>query len=227
MGVPKTRNIWTDEMEEVVRSMYPTERKGSILEKLPGVTWSAVHARASKLGIKRWNQGSAPVGKVAAGTASDAEIGWLAGIIDGEGSVGLSYCGRSDGRFYLSPYIKVANNDKGLSDKAKELMGGQQFLPPSRDKLWTNNLGGTVQCSKVAAAILPHLTVKYERIRLLIEYMEVRGRKPGKAPYGDEERAIYHEFYHGSGRTSAYRNPRMLNEYANPEPSSDEGRGRV
>lgn len=220
--MPKTRNVWTAEMEDALRKLYPSSSWDEILNALPGVTKTGVHQRAVKLGIKRWHQGRVPVGRVASGDASDVEIGWLAGFIDGESSITLRYIGRKDGRFYLSPGIQVVNNDKGASDKVLELMGGSQFVAPSRPKLWTNKLSGTVQCAKVIRSILPHLTVKHERARLLIEYMEIRGRKPGKSPYGDEERALYHEFYHGSGRTSAYRNPRVLNEYANPEPSSDD-----
>ncbi len=198
--MPITHNIWTDEMEQVIRDMYPTMPMSDILMLLPGVTAKGIYQRAAKLGVSRWNQGTAPVGSAINGMATEAEIGWIAGFIDGEGTIQLRRQNRKDGRFYLQPCVRVVNNDREAAEKVQRIMGGMLTNAPSRPKLWLNVLSGVVQVEKFIRKIIDHLTVKKERCLILLEYAELRQSKLGKAPYGSQERELYDRFYMGSGR---------------------------
>jgi len=223
----RRRHEWTGEMDRLLREHYPTSPTVALAAALPEVTRIAIYQRAAKLGLKRWNQGSAPVGKVAAGTATCAEIGWLAGFIDGEGTLQLARTGKhkASGNPLLTPRIVVVNTHEGATRKVHELLGG--YVHENRPGLWAVTLVGVVQLQKILTVLIDHLTVKRPRAVLLLRFSEVRQAKAGRAPYDEAERALYEEFYRGSGRAGASRVPRQLNEYANPEPSSEETRQRV
>ncbi len=212
---------WTSEQDEALKALYPTAPWADILTALPNRTRRAIYQRARILHLQRWNQGSQPLGLVLTGKATDFEIGWLAGMVDGEGTLQLSRrhhkeTPKSPSRSYLQPVVKVTGDHLGSIERAHRLMGGQAItqLRPSH---YVAKLTGVYRVERVLLVLLPHLTVKAERARLLIEYASVRKAKPGRARYGSEEEALYERFYHGSGRVSASRKPRKLNAYANPE----------
>lgn len=221
---PKTHNPWTAEQEQSLRALYPEATWPEIMEALPAFTRTAIYRRAQKLGLARVNQGGAPMGTIARGEATGYEIGWLAGFIDGEGTLQLAASPRHGrtGTKYLRPFITVVNTDTGATEKAQALMGGHR-ADPRPDDLYGVRLSGTFKVAGLLQVLLPHLTVKKVRADLLIRYAQVRAAKPGRAEYGEEEQAIYEAFYHGSGRKSASREPRILNDYANPERSMGAG----
>jgi hypothetical protein len=47
------REVWTAGEDEIVSTLYPTEKARSILEALPDKTWSAIEHRAVKLGVSK------------------------------------------------------------------------------------------------------------------------------------------------------------------------------
>jgi len=222
--MPKTHNTWTEEMDALLIELYPAAKWSEIHAALPGITRTAMYQRARKLGLSRWNQGNGEMGEIVAGRASEADIGWLAGFIDGEGTLQLGKRPRMDlGRMYLSPSIRVVNNDRAAAEKCHRLMGGFLSQSKTRPEQWSVLLTSIAKVERILVVLLPHLTVKAERARLLLEYAEVRRGKPGRAPYGDEEQAIYDAFYFGSGRASAIRPSRVkVGDYANAELNPEE-----
>ena len=47
------REVWTEEEDEIVGTMYASEKAGAILEALPDKTWSAIEHRAAKVGVRK------------------------------------------------------------------------------------------------------------------------------------------------------------------------------
>ena len=68
---------------------------------------------------------------------SEADWGWLAGIIEGEGTICLRrYNGTSSGSLY-GAYIMITNTDRELIEKASRLCGGLRIKlqrPPNKAK---------------------------------------------------------------------------------------------
>lgn len=211
----KTRTAWTDDMEGTLQRLYPVATWANLQAALPMVTRTAIYQRALKLGLSRWNQGNAPLGTILSGNATDADIGWLAGILDGEGTIQLSrHIRKGMGTTYLTPNLTVVNTSDVMLRKVHLLMGGHYGA--ARDTLWSVRLAGVERTSRFLTILLPHLTCKAPRAELLIRYAEIRQAQPGRAAYGEQEEALYRDFYEGSGRNGASRSYRT---YANPEPT--------
>jgi hypothetical protein len=185
------------------------------------MTRRSIYQRARILRLRRNQLARGAIGAIVAGTASEAEIGWLAGFIDGEGTLQLSQARRDKTqKTYLMPRIRVVNNDLPASEKCQRLMGGRLYQ--HRPGSWGVTVSGMAQIAPLLATLLPHLTVKRARAELLIEYANIRQRATDmRAPYGAEEEAIYRAFYEGSGRVSASRTPRYVQGYANAVLSGD------
>lgn len=202
-------------MERLLTELYPLASWADIGAALPGITRTAVYARAKSLGLERTQQPRGGTGAILRGVASEGEIGWLAGFIDGEGTLQLSQIKRSGHEsVYLAPTVRVVNNDLGAAEKCVLLMGGN--VREHRPGTWVMVIRGMAQVTPLLTVLLPHLTVKRHRAELLIEYARVRRSATNRrAQYGTEEEALYRAFYEGSGRVSASRTPRFVNSYAN------------
>lgn len=64
---------------------------------------------------------------------SDAEVGWLAGLLEGEGSFLMDRC-HVGGREYRYPKIVVSMTDRDVIEHAARLLGDNKVypLPPSK-----------------------------------------------------------------------------------------------
>ena len=90
--------------------------------------------------------------------------GWLAGMIDGEGSIAI---GRATGRvgylrgIQMRPYVQIANTDRRLIDVSKALMeyvsGHRAFISTVRRQNPNHRLGWAVS-SRSNSAVLALLT---------------------------------------------------------------------
>lgn len=175
---------------------------------LPGLTRTAIYQRAGMLGVNRWNQGAGITGTVLGGTATEAEIGWLAGALDGEGTLSLHRASRTDGRVYYSPQIAVVNTVASFAEKCHRLLGGHRSLTGGERNYLIHavRLRGVHQVEAVLRVLIPHLTVKAPRAQMLLEWAELRKSKPGKAAYGDAEIALWERFHEGSTRVNRHAN---------------------
>jgi hypothetical protein len=120
--------------------------------------------------------------------ATEAEIGWLAGIVDGEGHIGLSKQNTKKCR-NVRPDMQIVNTDPDLIKKVVEVLRKVGVNPYVRErthdrKTWANNLIVTVGrfagMDRVFLAIRPHLTgakaAKAELIHELIKRRIKKGR---------------------------------------------------
>ena len=203
-GRTRTHHVWTDELDAKLAEVYPGASWSEIFEAFPGFTKTALHQRAIKLRIRRWNPGNGATGAIQAGTATEAEIGWLAGFIDGEGTLQLSLARHKPHKAaYLRPNVVVVNNSREAAEKVQRLMGGH--MSEHRPGTWAVRVTGIARVGKLLDALMPHLTVKRRRAELLLEYRALRQNDDLRREYGPDEVALYNDFYLGSGRASASR----------------------
>lgn len=56
------------------------------------------------------------------GNQQERSLAWLAGIIDGEGSIGFQVYTLPDGRIRITPYVCVVNSDEGILQESKQIL---------------------------------------------------------------------------------------------------------
>lgn len=111
----------------------------------------------------------------------EADKGWTAGIIDGEGSIGIYLCpGATRKGFQLA--IEVSNSDTRMISRLKELWGGWT-KPRTKQKSfhkqqWRWGLSSR-EAMEFLEIIFPYLISKKEQALLAIEF-----QKRKKCNYG-------------------------------------------
>src|SRR5437016_11235983 len=83
-------SFYTPEEDEIIRLHYPTATHAEIAQMLPHRTPRGISVRANRLGVLKkkecWEVGI-PLSSSVIGHLTEAEKGYLAGIIDGEGCI--------------------------------------------------------------------------------------------------------------------------------------------
>lgn len=147
------------------------------------------------------------------------ELGWLAGIIDGEGYLGINYQKdkrRKKGSYTsLTPCLHISNTDEEIILKSQNIvrkLGVNPYIRATKGKNLNSKDQYRIQIKNMAKmkiilnAMLPHLTgIKQERARLVLEFIEIRKSAPWKwirpdnatnqsgaiKPYSEKEWEIY------------------------------------
>ena len=108
---------------------------------------------------------------------TDGQAGYLAGILDGEGSFGLSPLLRKQ----INAWMTVANTDLRILDFCKQVTGGlgnviaQKPQKSPRHRLqYVWNVGARNELRAILPFVIPFLRGKAEQARLLLEYCERR-----------------------------------------------------
>lgn len=127
---------------------------------------------------------------------TEAEMGWLAGIWDGEGTIGVTtrdYRGRTA----WSVAIEFANTDRRIIDKAEALLQRLDVdfwegeKPPEGNcrRAWYVRARGCVSVWRLCREMAPFLVAKRERAAMMMEFSERRaanGRRRGMAAIAEE-----------------------------------------
>lgn len=127
--------------------------------------------------------------------ATDFEIGWLAGIADGEGYIGFSVTyAKSNAKeprgplVNVKPEFRIINTDPAIIDKAVEIMRIIGVNPYRRTQKPLPNRRVPHECSckhmvgveKILLAIHENLTGnKQERSAIILEFIAMRRENPG------------------------------------------------
>lgn len=107
---------------------------------------------------------------------SIAEAAWLAGVIDGEGSIGLYNYGK-EGRRVL---IQMSNTNKAFVEKVRHVIGcGSNVVRhkfsgahKGRKPIYHYTLKGSARCYIILKQILPFLIIKKEVAKKIIKEIE-------------------------------------------------------
>jgi|SRR6185437_3541732 len=117
----------------------------------------------------------------------ERSLAWLAGIIDGEGSVSVQVYTLPNGRVRLTPFVGIVNSDIGILDECKRILKeiGAEFRICAKP-LSTGKFTGSLRCENlrldgmkpVKALLLvigPYLrSVKRENAAVILRYLESR-----------------------------------------------------
>jgi LAGLIDADG endonuclease len=113
-------------------------------------------------------------------TLSPVEKAWLAGVIDGEGSIFISKVGAKSGYsrrgFFYKAFLSVANSNEDFVRRIREVIGmGYVGLTKERRRDWKDKWeykGSPSVLRGILPQILPFLVVKQEVARKMLEYLD-------------------------------------------------------
>ncbi len=123
---------------------------------------------------------------------SEAELGWIAGIIDGEGSITINV---NSTHRSVYPRIWISSSDKEIINKSADILGKIKVKFSSK---WKQPKGNrrphgyivviTVKrVKKVLELLTPYLTAKLPHARYLIEFCKIRMSLPYGHSYTKRE----------------------------------------
>ena len=142
----------------------------------------------------------------------DTDIAWVAGIIDGEGSVSGTWINKEHTRW--KPVIAVDNTDLPIIETLVSLFGGsvvkKKKVIEHHRQCYTWRVHGTDQIISFLETILPYMRVESKRERAQLLINEYRNLTPRNGYYTDKMRADKLDFigrYYalGTGRGSSGR----------------------
>jgi hypothetical protein len=169
------------------------------------------------------------INKTTRGKLSETELAYIAGIIDGEGCIGLSRNRTKKQRQKNPKYqseICVINTNKGLVDWLVRA-GGLVNVRPRNDERWKVAYRWRIKESlhpDFLRAILPYLVIKRKQAELIIQYCETKIshiRQGNKRDMSDEELAKRESYYQQMKLLNAKGNPEYLQRLNESTPKGD------
>ena len=114
------------------------------------------------------------------------QLGYLAGLIDGEGTVFIyrrGYHRKGPFKkfpFYLSPSIAISNNCHDVLLLMKKWIGFGNLIPTKKRVHYTYSLqfSGIKRCSKIAKLLHDKCIIKNKQLKLMEEFCESRINRP-------------------------------------------------
>lgn len=168
------------EQSEIISQQYQKQGASRLAQRL-GRSPRSIAAKASKLGLSRTIGDRAVMHPV---TMTNAELAYLAGIIDGEGTVTVK---RTPGRDRPIPWVAIANTAEPLIDWLRvrfatpnvivapvtpgQRRGGYSATIPLPS--WIFSFRG-YNYLPLYRALLPLLVIKQPQMAMLIEYSDIR-----------------------------------------------------
>lgn len=125
---------------------------------------------------------------------SDTDAAYLAGIIDGEGSIGLSKITRKS-RDFVAPFVSITNTSTKLVDRLASAYPNGTWR--TRQRNFKNKPVNDWVLNKVndivdlLPQIIPHLTIKVDKANLVLDFCKYRQEKH---PYSDKELEFFVKF---------------------------------
>ena len=105
---------------------------------------------------------------------SEASLGYIAGIIDGEGSLTICNCSKTQGRAFFTTSLNVSSTDKILIDWIVEQFGGWQgeYTPKQTPKNSRKKVYRWAATGKNLEVILrlayPYVVIKKREIEVML-----------------------------------------------------------
>ena len=112
------------------------------------------------------------------GNQQERSLGWLAGIIDGEGSITAQVYTMPDGRVRITPFVVITNQDLGIIDKCKEILielNIKSRWHRRQDGTFNGRIDGEKPVMNFIAIIEPYLwSYKRQNCKILNQYFDLR-----------------------------------------------------
>lgn len=132
------------------------------------------------------------------------DIGWLVGLIDGEGCFSLfKYQNNKHRHDYIGAWIIVVNTNKAIIDKLVGVLNSLGVNPyiqytskaakEYHKTYWRVSIRGFLRVQKLLDKIYPLMECRREAAGVLKRFIELRLSLPKSAPYGKEEWELFEE----------------------------------
>jgi hypothetical protein len=194
LGLIKKIRWWTPKEIDILKENWATSSRPRLLKLLPNKDWSSIRHKAVQLGLakkafaKYWRT----YDKVKPIRLTDIEKGYLAGLIDGEGTIRIVRALRK----WYAPLIQITNTDKSVMDWLQEIFGKKKIghLYIEKDKRSPNhrpklvyNIASVQGVKQILEQIVDILKIKKRQALLVLEFIKL---KENKADYGVLPREI-------------------------------------
>lgn len=130
-------------------------------------------------------------------TATEAELGWFAGMLEGEGCITFFKQARKNGKFNIICGVQITNTDIVIIDKLVEILNKCDLSWYIRNKkIYSKNHTQCfyIECRqqemlrKSLEIFIPFMYgQKKSKARLVLEYLNKRIGKYGNIPYTSDE----------------------------------------
>lgn len=128
-------------------------------------------------------------------TVSLFQIGWLCGIVDGEGCFTISHGGNGG----YSPSFKLVNTDDEIIDQFAKILDSLTMGHHIYDAWRTKNqrpakrleVNGVLRLKKFLDFFCPYFQAKRDQAKILLEWIDLRLSVPQRTPTMPEEYVIY------------------------------------
>jgi len=166
---------WTEEEIYILKKYYGRIPKKELIKKLKFRTWSAIQHKTHRLGMKITNiyqfthsvkPPENPVKKL-----SETEKAYIAGLIDGEGSILVTK--------RIRPAITVTNTNKDIIFWLGEKLGGDEHISSrskgrKRKTVWRWGTTKILHIKDILENILPYLRIKKRHAELLLQFCNLK-----------------------------------------------------
>ena len=122
----------------------------------------------------------------------DTLIAYLAGIIDGEGTIGIKK--HDEGWVKFQPYISFVCSNRKVVEMIADFIDGNLYCNPSdfqnRQKkiCYRTSICGTIKPIKPLEKLLPYLVIKKEQAELALKFCKEMKRVPLEKRGGDKRK---------------------------------------
>lgn len=125
------------------------------------------------------------------GNPQERSLAWLAGILDGEGTISFQVYTKPDGRIRITPFVCVVNSDEDILRESEEIMSALLVDSPAAKTRYCNYVNSvrsfaatrachTLRVDGIATGLVldpihPYLrSVKRKHAEAILKYLELR-----------------------------------------------------
>lgn len=199
LGLSKDIRWWSDAELWALRECYSQLHKDELLKLLPKKDWSSIRHKANQLALKKnslsrktanWKTFS-PI------TLSDLERGYLAGMVDGEGTISITKAPSPSKTYsYYAPILFITNTNPALMARLRGMIQVGRFhvqkreQPNHKPKL-VYSIAAVKAVKMILEQIVGVLTIKRRNAELVLEFIEAK-EKDQREEYDKYFTAVRH-----------------------------------
>lgn len=178
MKVTKPLNHWTKGDQSKLRKLWQKVPRETLCKAFPDRSWLGIHQEAAKaLKLTRGNMALKPVAPLP--LLTEGEKGYIAGYLDGEGTITLLWKKSREGHGY-SPMVLFTNTNQESMEWIRAKIGGNLIVfKKVRDNkkwrtLYTLRTGSVLHIQQLLKMLLPYLIIKRKHAELMLEFCNSR-----------------------------------------------------
>lgn len=180
----KKHYFWTTEEKEILKANWAGCSGPQLLRMLPNKDWVSIRHKAVELQLakkafaKYWRTYE----KIAPIKLKTIDRGYLAGLIDGEGTIRIV---RALKKWY-APFIQITNTDKRVMDWLQDLLGkksvGRLYAEkkgrkPNFKPKFVYNIASVQGVKQILEQIVDILKIKKQQALLVLEFIKMKEEK--------------------------------------------------